>query len=191
MDTNQKSWKDRMPPDGHLPASYEVQVCDEGNKTIAVQMLDKAGLKYKISARKGQFYIQAGDMQTFTQVKRVLDQSLDMAKEANHLGFPPEVTPVGTNTPQADVTAATVAVEPKPVKEDKELNESNYTTWEEKDIRASVERLQKKFKDSITFDPNKAGKTDAALEKLIDTVYRAGYADGSAAESNVRDDYFK
>jgi hypothetical protein len=88
MDTNQKSWKDRMPPDGHLPASYEVQVCDEGNKTIAVQMLDKAGLKYKISARKGQFYIQAGDMQTFTQVKRVLDQSLDLAKEANHLGFP-------------------------------------------------------------------------------------------------------
>lgn len=118
---DQKSWKDRMPPDGHLPASYEVQVCDEGNKVIAVQMLDKAGVEYKISARKGQFFIQACDMETFTKIKGVLNQSLDMNKEADKLGFKPEiapeVTPVATNTPQADITAASVAVT-EPVKED-------------------------------------------------------------------------
>jgi len=118
--TDQKSWKDRVPPDGHLPAAYEVQVCDEGNKVIAVQMLDKAGVVYKISARKGQFFIQAADMQTFTKVKGVLNQSLNMDKEADKAGFKPEmptdITPVGTNTPAADINAATVAVT-KPVKE--------------------------------------------------------------------------
>lgn len=117
----QKTWKDRVPPDGHLPASYEVQVCDEGNKVIAVQMLDKSGIDYKISARKGQFYIQAADMQTFTKIKGVLNQSLDMNKEADKMGFKPEmptdITPVSTNTPQADITASNVAVT-EPVKED-------------------------------------------------------------------------
>lgn len=125
---DQKSWKDRMPPDGHLPASYEVQVCDEGNKVIAVQMLDKAGIDYKISARKGQFYIQACDMKNFTQIKNVLNQSLDMNKEADKLGFKPEiapdVTPVATNTPQADITAANVAVT-EPVKEGTVLYQSD------------------------------------------------------------------
>ncbi len=112
MDNQQKSWKDRMPPDGHLPASYEVQVCDEGNKTIAIQMLEKSGVEYKISARQGQFFVQACNMKNFVEIKNILNQSIDMNKEANHLGFPPEVTPMGTNNPKAEVNAATVALEP-------------------------------------------------------------------------------
>jgi len=71
----------------------------------------------------------------------------------------------------------------------KELNESRYSSTEERDIKAAVQRYQKKFKDSITFDPNKASKTDVALQRLIDVVYRAGYLDGKAgAEFTFQDD---
>ncbi len=99
-----KSWNDSYPPDGHLPESYEIQVCDDGNKLIAIQMLNKSGINYKISVRNGQFFIQAEDMKVFTSIKHVLDQSIDMNKEFKKLGFKPEttpeITPVGSNTPQ-------------------------------------------------------------------------------------------
>jgi hypothetical protein len=177
MNNQEKSWKDRMPPDGHLPASYEVQVCDEGNKTVALQMLDKAGIKYKISARKGQFYIQACDMQTFTQVKRVLDQSLDMSKEANHLGFPPEVTPIGTNTPLADVSATNVAVVPAPVKEAKELNEA--TSKVKSPSKAEIKKgIEKAAQQVAIKSASKDWEDMNDPEMFMEEAYKVGWAAG-------------
>ena len=100
---NGPSWKDRVPPDGHIAANYEIQICDEGNKVKAVQGLDKSGLTYRISARTGQFYVQVEDMETFTKMRHLLNDTMDMSKEGDWFDTPPkltispEVTPVGSN----------------------------------------------------------------------------------------------
>lgn len=108
---------DRQPPDGHIPAAYEIQVCDEGNKMRALQMLDKSNVPYCISVRKGQFYLQFDNMEKFTLGKRVLDQTLDMDKESALLGIAQDVTPVSTNTPAVPVASPTVAVKEETVVE--------------------------------------------------------------------------
>ena len=158
----EKSWKDRVPPDGHMPGAYEVQVCDDGNKIIAIQMLDKAGVNYKISARDGQFFIQAPDMECFTNVKRVLNQTLDMNKEANKLGFWPatydQVTPIGTNTPTADITPASV-----PAESVKEVHINESTAAQKKKM------MEKSFKE--------AGCDEHQWE-VWKMAWSAGYKDG-------------
>ena len=98
------SFEKRIPPQGHLPSSYEIQICDDGNKVIAVQMLDKANVEYTINCRQNQFYLQMKDMETFKAAKNVLDQTIKGDKEGAHWGTlpkpaqPQEVTPVGTNS---------------------------------------------------------------------------------------------
>lgn len=176
MKENQKSWKDRMPPAGHLPAAYEIQVCDEGNKVIAVQMLDKSGIEYKISARKGQFYIQAPDMTVFTKIRQLLNQSMDMNKEADKLGFKPEiapdVTPVGTNTPSAEINASTVAVT-EPVKEDLIEAKTNV------DAVSAAENIYNAYDTSGSF------WSEAKIKKTLALAYSYGQADAKGSTRPV------
>ena len=168
MEKNEKSWKDRMPPAGHLPAAYEIQVCDEGNKVIAVQMMDKAGLDYKISTRKGQFYLQVCDMQTFTKARHLLNQSIDMNKEADKLGFKPdlapEVTPVGTNTPSTEINATTVAVV-EPVKE--KLSEA----------KLSSEAVSTADSIYSAYDTQNSFWNEIKIKKALAFAYAFGQAD--------------
>jgi len=172
-ETNEKSWKDRVPPDGHLPPSYEVQVCDEGNKVIAVQMLNKAQLSYKIAVRQGQFYIATDDMETFTKVKSVLNQTLDGSKEAAHTGVPVEVTPVGSN-----VTEPTPVAEDQKVTEEKEIYPFNAAKQRAQDL-LDVSKYNSKFLKRLDLQ----GSDWQNLLDVIESAWDLGFDSGTKAAS--------
>ena len=192
----EKSWKDRVPPDGHLADSYEIQVCDEGNKTIAVQMLDKAKLNYKISARKGQFYIVTPDMETFTQVRHVLNSTMDMDKEARKLGITPPgksapvvpaVTPIGQNTAQdaADSAANPVIVPLVPVKEETITEDASKDKLKREKDCAQVIKTSPFLKDMLKKYPADAKNFLDQLESAWDLGY--DYGESAGYESGKRD----